>query len=177
MAKRAWSYQTRFILTLQEAHNDLCSRNTCFGKDEASLGCCFLMLFPATFRGSPLSWVHFLQCLGKKKKKLCYCERNAWTYKPMIGMTCRKLIAAAKKGNPLKYNSAVHNTNNWSISNWNLQLLWALPGQDICKDRWNHSYLGRSCGDLELWRDDWGIIVMLEEALRGQLLFHHQPCL
>ena len=115
---------------------------------------------------------------GKKKEKnLCYCERKAWTYKPMIGMTCRKLIAAAKKGNPLKYNSAVHNTNNWSISNWNLQLLWALPGQDICKDRWNHSYLGRSCGDLELWRDDWGIIVVLEEALRGQLLFHHQPCL
>lgn len=67
----------------------------------------------------------FLAIFGekKKKKKLCYCERKAWTYKPMIGMTCRKLIAAAKKGNPLKYNSAVHNTNNWSISNWNLQLL------------------------------------------------------
>lgn len=82
MAKRAWSYQTRFILTLQEAHNDLCSRNTCFGKDEASLGCCFLMLFPATFRESPLSWVHFLQYLGKKKKK-----KNSATVKERHGLT------------------------------------------------------------------------------------------
>lgn len=99
MAKHAWSYQSHFMLTLQKAY-DPCSRNTCFRKDEAFLGCCFLTLFQAAF------WESLATFLAIFRKHLATVEARHELTNQLLER--QKLIAAAKRANPLKYTSAQH---------------------------------------------------------------------
>ena len=47
-----------------------------------------------------------------------------------------------------------------------------LPGQDICDDRWNHSYLAAAVGAVKGWHGDYSCA---GGSLERSISFHHDP--